>query len=239
MEIPSKRTHVLSRQQVEHLLAIRSLSIEALARKSKIHLRTLTRKLAGEPAYRSTIRRIAEALDVKPTVIINGHHAVDTGELSTGDMAFGLGLQLYGQVRTPEQMVLIANLSSEILARCAAAGIPVTNCKSTLAVVDRDEVRRTIVLVFGLLKNGRPFWTYVAVKSGKYELFLEAQRGHKLDLYQFDSFGEIIVSGEGDAPPEEITSQVAQLYQCGYRFKDGDTNVESEVDTKTRRIGSE
>jgi hypothetical protein len=64
-----------------------------------------------------------------------------------------------------------------------------------------------------MLDNGNPFWVYVAVKPSKYQPFLAAQKDGTLDLYNFDGFGEIIVSGESRVPPDEVTLKVAEMYQ--------------------------
>lgn len=76
-----------------------------------------------------------------------------------------------------------------------------------------DDSKRTIVLIYGMLQSGGPFWTFVAVKPSKYQAFMTAHKEGKVDLYDFKSYGEIIVSGEGKSPPDEITLKVAELYQ--------------------------
>lgn len=77
---------------------------------------------------------------------------------------------------------------------------------------DPDNVSRIIVLVYGRMDHGGPFWCYVAVKPSMYEKFKAAEIGGDLDLYNFESFGEIIVSAEGETPPEDVTIKVAELY---------------------------
>ena len=72
---------------------------------------------------------------------------------------------------------------------------------------------RIIVLVYGMLENGRPFWVFVAIKPSKYKDFLTAQKEGTLDLRQFTPFGEIIISGEGKSPPDDVTIKVAEMYQ--------------------------
>lgn len=72
---------------------------------------------------------------------------------------------------------------------------------------------RTIVLVYGRLENGKPFWCFVAVKPSKYAEFIERQKVGSLNLYEFAEFGEIIVSGEGDTPPEDVIAKVAEMYK--------------------------
>jgi hypothetical protein len=77
---------------------------------------------------------------------------------------------------------------------------------------DPDNISRIIMLVYGTMEHGGPFWCYVAVKPSKYEAFKEAERNGTLDLYNFEPFGEIIVSAEGETPPEEVTIKVAEMY---------------------------
>ena len=78
---------------------------------------------------------------------------------------------------------------------------------------NNPDLTRTIVLVYGLLESGNHFWVFVAVKPSKYQDFITAQKAGTLNLYQFTPYGEIIVSGVGKAPPDEITIKVAEMYQ--------------------------
>jgi hypothetical protein len=75
------------------------------------------------------------------------------------------------------------------------------------------DLTRTIVLVYGLLEDGNPFWVFVAVKPSQYQPFIAAQKDGSLNLYQFAQYGEIIVSGIGKSPPDDITIKVAEMYQ--------------------------
>ena len=90
-----------------------------------------------------------------------------------------------------------------------------------------DELKRTIALIYGILANGNPFWAFVAVRSNKYALFLSDQKEGKIDLTQFAPYGEIIICGEGKAPPDEITLKVAEMYQTDpAKFKH---NVDEDI----------
>lgn len=77
---------------------------------------------------------------------------------------------------------------------------------------DPDSISRIIMLVYGTMEHGGPFWCYVAVKPSMYEAFKQAESGGTLDLYNFDPYGEIIVSAEGETPPDEVTMKVAEMY---------------------------
>ena len=96
-----------------------------------------------------------------------------------------------------------------------------------------DDLTRIIVLVYGMLQSGGPFWVFVAVKPSQYQAFLAAQKEGKLDLYQFAPFGEIIVSGEGRTPPDEVTLKVAEMYQTDPSTLFQPMDVEKEVEKKT------
>lgn len=77
----------------------------------------------------------------------------------------------------------------------------------------KDALSRTIVLMYGLQHGKDPYWIYAAVKPSKYPLLLAAQKEGTLDLQQFATYGEIIVSGQGKSPPDEVTLKVAEMYQ--------------------------
>lgn len=74
-----------------------------------------------------------------------------------------------------------------------------------------DRVSRIIMLLYGLMDHGGPFWCYVAVKPSMYSIFNAAEASGAIDLYNFE-FGEVIVSSEGRMPPLEVTAKVAELY---------------------------
>lgn len=76
-----------------------------------------------------------------------------------------------------------------------------------------NDLTRTIVLIYGVLANSSPFWVFAAVKPSKYQAFQAAQKENTIDLYDFSPFGEIIISGEGRTPPDDIILKVAEMYQ--------------------------
>ncbi len=75
-----------------------------------------------------------------------------------------------------------------------------------------DNLSRVIMLLYGKMDHGGPFWCYVAVKPSQFEAFKAAETSGTIDLYNFDTFGEVIVSAEGQTPPEEVTLKVAEMY---------------------------
>ena len=235
MTAPSKRTEIICPEQVERLRKIKGWSLEKLATKARINIRTLRRNLAGKPAYWSTIGRLAEALGVTPEKLQLGYDDEAQKAPQIAAMPFSLDLQLTGETHTPQQIALIANLTAEVLARLASAGITVRASETTLAVLDpRDQSARVIYVVYGMLKTGDPFWCCVAVKPSKRHLFLQLQADDKLDLYKFDDFGEIIVSGDGKGPDEEIARQVAVLYGVDFNDWKRPVNIDAAIDDAVR-----
>ncbi len=77
---------------------------------------------------------------------------------------------------------------------------------------DPDTVSRIIMLLYGKMDHGGPFWCYVAIKPSKFEAFKAAEAAGSIDLYNFETYGEVVVSAEGQTPPEEVTLKVAELY---------------------------
>ena len=75
-----------------------------------------------------------------------------------------------------------------------------------------DKLSRVIMLLYGKMAHGGPSWCYVAIKPSKFEAFKKAEAEGKIDLYNFDDFGEVIVSAEGETPPDEVTVKVAEIY---------------------------
>lgn len=90
----------------------------------------------------------------------------------------------------------------------------------------KDANTRTIILMYGLLENGEQYWIYAAVKPSRYAALSTAQKEGTLDVYDFKEYGEIIVSGKGKAPPDEVTLKVAEMYQTdpSLLFQPGDTD---------------
>lgn len=102
-----------------------------------------------------------------------------------------------------------------------------------------DDIARVIVLVYGTLENNKPFWCYVAVKPSAYEKFLEAQKAGALNLHDFGAFGEVIISGEGNRPPDEVTLKVAQVYQTDVKSFFAPIDPMEEVARKVSEFSGE
>lgn len=104
------------------------------------------------------------------------------------------------------------------------------------AALNPDHFARVIILVYGVLENNTPFWCYVAVKPSMYQTFIDAQKDGSLNLYEFQPFGEVIISGEGNEPPEAVTLKVAEVYQTDPATFFQPVDPEAEVTRKMQEI---
>ena len=84
--------------------------------------------------------------------------------------------------------------------------------QNTPGKYDADALSRVIMLLYGQMDHGGPFWCYVAIKPSQFEAFKAAEKAGTIDLYNFESFGEVIVSAEGKTPPDDVTLKVAEMY---------------------------
>ena len=103
-----------------------------------------------------------------------------------------------------------------------------------------DHVARVVMLVYGLMSNSKPFWCFVAVKPTRYKELQELVASKKFDLraYESDGFGEIIVSGEGVTPPNDVVKTVAKMFDVPVKKlfdgADPDIQINAEVERLKR-----
>lgn len=76
-----------------------------------------------------------------------------------------------------------------------------------------EDLKRTIVLLYGMMANGNPCWIFTAIRPSKYQQFQTAYKEQKIDLNNFSEYGELIISGNGKSPPDDVILKVAEMYQ--------------------------
>lgn len=76
----------------------------------------------------------------------------------------------------------------------------------------RNGESRVIIVICRQLERDAPSWVIAAVKPANYDECLKRYRAGALNLKDFTEFGEIVVSGPGDKPPEDTTAKVAKTY---------------------------
>jgi hypothetical protein len=85
--------------------------------------------------------------------------------------------------------------------------------------LDPDQLSRIIMLAYGAMDHGGPYWCYVAVKPSRYDAFQAVLATKKYNIQNFvnDGYGEVVVSGEGVMPPQEVTKKVAEMFNVPVR----------------------
>lgn len=109
--------------------------------------------------------------------------------------------------------------------------------------VTSDFVARLVMLAHGNMADGNPFWCFVAVKPSRRDELQRLVSGKKFDINNFvrDGFGEIVVSGEGVIPPNEIVKKVAGMFNVPIRdlFQpfDQDAVITQEIERIKKELG--
>lgn len=98
---------------------------------------------------------------------------------------------------------------------------------------NKDDVARVIVLVRGLMENGGFYWAYVAVKPTLHKQFAEAiAKKYNIQNFVKDQYGEVIVSGQGKNPPDEVTKKVAEMFSTTPDKFFTETDMDAALDRK-------
>jgi transcriptional regulator with XRE-family HTH domain len=210
-EMARKRKHPIRADVIERLRESRGLSLDRLAAKARMDITTLRRILRGRETYLTKIQALAEALSTTSDALRADIQPEDTGVVTR----FSLDLGLNGVIPDASKLNVLVQLTPKIIALLAEHGIKISDHKAILSVSEYsgNELQRTIALVFGVLATGAAFWSFVAVKTYMYPLFIEQQKRGKVEMDNFDPWGEIITCGEGTHPGDDIVVKVAQLYQ--------------------------
>jgi len=94
-----------------------------------------------------------------------------------------------------------------------------------------DHVARVVMLVYGVMSNSKPFWCFVAAKPTRYKELqaLVAAKTFDIRKYEEDGFGEIVVSGEGVTPPNDVVQTVAKMFDVPVKKLFDDANPDVEI----------
>lgn len=96
-------------------------------------------------------------------------------------------------------------------------------------VSNNDDISpRLVMLVRGMMEPRGSYWCYVAVKPSLVKKFKNAIAS-KYNIQNFvkDAYGEVIVSGRGRTPPQEVIEKVAEMYGVNPKvLEEGDTEVD-------------
>lgn len=103
---------------------------------------------------------------------------------------------------------------------------------------EAERLARIVMLVYGKMDDGSPYWSYVAVRPSKYDYFMKYWRTGGINMQHFEKegFGEVVVSGRGVTPPQHVTRQVAEMF--GHRIRDlfGDLDPTIVINKKIEQL---
>lgn len=104
-----------------------------------------------------------------------------------------------------------------------------------------DNIARSVVMVFGKLADGKPFWCFVTVKPSMRPAFNEKLKAKTLDLARYveEGLGEIVVYGETPVPPREILIDVAAMFNVPIRQLFADFDLDAEIAKEVARLKKE
>jgi len=104
-----------------------------------------------------------------------------------------------------------------------------------------DFAARLVMLVFGRMSNGLPFWCFVAVKPSRYKELKAKVKDKTLDLrtYVDDGFGEIVVSGESATPPVDVIKTIAKMFNVPIKQLFYDFNIDETINKEIERLKKE
>lgn len=213
-----ERDYKLAVAVVERLRREQGLSLESLAGKAGVHVRSLKKWMKGGRAFIRNINKLAKALNTTAKDITHVEdiaipiaHPLSLNESHVYDLTINVKGRLTGE----QDSVDVIRATQEMMHDLTERGIEITTHNSQLSIsssVDGD-LKRIVIMIYGQLPNGNPFWLFAAVKPEMYALFKTTQQAGKVDIYNFEPFGEIIVSGEGAEAPNDVVDAVAEMYQ--------------------------
>jgi transcriptional regulator with XRE-family HTH domain len=218
MATGKRRFHPINKEEVLRLQRSMGLTVFDLAERAGLDWKTLNKWLNGEVegGLISKVTKLAKALGVSPDRIIDAPgKALYTTVEAEESHTFEMTIKLKGTLSDPRKAIALTHATENLLNDLSNKEVALSGHESQVAIfTSKDgELKRMIVLIYGLLENGNPFWVFAAVRPDMYPLFKVTQKAGRIDLQNFELFGEIIVSGEGNAPPDDVTIQVAEIYQ--------------------------
>jgi transcriptional regulator with XRE-family HTH domain len=229
----SERGYRLRAEEIHRLRLAKGLTVRALAKMAKVHVKTLQRWLKGGEARVDNAYELSVALgtdvqnlleEIRPEA---AESSSDDATDRRSDSRFKINLSISGYAERPEALAYLVTITPQIIANLKALGCELADIESSLELAhyQGQTLKRTIVLLYGLSPKHDPqeFWVFAAIKADMYDLFLLAYHNDMVELEHFDKFGELIVSGFGCVPNDESIDLVAHLY--GVSLEDFRHNV--------------
>lgn len=206
-----KRTYRLSVQKLDQLLCEKGITLEDLAAKCGIDLRTLQRKRQGQPAFPDTIHCIADALGRTFSELVDEPTDALPVAQDKKPSCFQLHLTLSGAFHSIQQKDYLIKLNSRVISLLEKEGIRITEQAfnaATSHIAGSGSFR--LVLAVRAVTDGRPSWFLATVRPS---MLPALEKAEVIDVREFP-FGEVIQSGWGQEIPDSAINQVVVLLDC-------------------------
>lgn len=206
-----KRTFHLDVEHFDLLMQQSGMTLEDLAAKSGIDLRTLRRKRKGEPAFLSTLREIARGLATTTSSLISQCDGQASTIPDRHPSRFRARLKLSGKFHSARQKEFLIRLNNQIMSDLAHEGITVTGQSFTIAttpIASAGALR--LVLAVRSVTDNMPSWFLATVKPSLLSDFCQAE---EIDGTNFP-FGEVLIAGWGRAIPRSVYKRASNLLRC-------------------------
>jgi lambda repressor-like predicted transcriptional regulator len=209
----TKRTYPVRVQDLEAARLSQGLSIEKLAIKAGVNVKTLKRMLDGRKSYLPTIAAVAKALgmtsDRLRADIEDKEHPPHTD--------FSLNITIAGQATTPEQIHALVTMTPSIQRLMDTLGLKMFSLQSNLTVEQHiQDTARVFIVIYNIpceLPGFQNFlWLFMSVRNHKYEKFINAYNETSLGFSRFDAYGEVIFGGQGFEPPDKLIDALCVIF---------------------------
>lgn len=222
-----ERSYFCRTEEVERLLIAKGMSMQLLARKSRITEKTIRRMFKGHRLRLETIQMLAHALGATCETLVDDRRGAETWLRETPSR-FSLRLRLTGRFRSRLQECYLNELAPKIISWLDSEGISVTGRSATLAT---RPTKRTAGFAYQQEISCRPSrrpkevqrvfryivaapaicamkhsWFVAAIDPDKFNLFVNSPHAF---AYEF-RYGEIINSGWGKAVPRNVLKRASE-----------------------------
>ena len=206
-----KQPYHLNVTRLDQLLRDKGMTLEVLARKTGLDLRTIQRKCQGRPAKPSTVHAIAAALGTTFRDLVHDPGDRPSTVSQERPARFRIRLRLSGSFQSNQQKDYLLRLNEKIASALDREGITLRGQAFTVATSHfAGSGAFRLLIAIPAVTDGRPSWLLAAVKPTMLGALCKAE---EIDTGDF-RFGEVIETGWGRAIPKSAMMRAADLFQC-------------------------
>jgi len=205
---------------IERLRVLKGFSLEKLAARADIHMRTLERALKGKKILLDNIRNLATALNTSCESIIQG--APPSSDQTPIRTPFSLEMAVTGELASATDTVELSRMTPAVVQSLESAGITI---RGHITKVELDNKplqldKRSITRFRVRTRLDHVCWIVVAVRQSRQAAVMALDDLHStlldglegITLSELSTLGEHVASGRGLDPSEFVWSQINSRY---------------------------